>query len=497
MKFAELVAGTKILRFYGDPSLGIKGISHDSREVREGYLFVAIKGEHLDGHNFIEEAIMNGAIALVVEDENKLPNTPISYILVPCARKALAELSARFYNYPSRNLKLIGVTGTNGKGLTCHFIYNIFRAKGDNTAYLGTLGAWLNEQPIHWYNKTTPEAPYIQKLFSQLVQQKPVVIMEVSSHAIAQYRTWGCEYDVAVFTNLSQDHLDYHKDMDSYFHTKLSLFLDYPANSTKQMVSVINLDDPYGKRILKKINTPFITYGTSSEAMVKGYLLGQDFNSLSFHLITPAGETDIRLPLGGLFNFPNALAACAVAFQESIPLEIIKRGLESASPLPGRFESIVEGQNFNVIIDYAHTPQGIEELLSSVAPICRGRKIILFGCGGNRDRAKRPLMGRIATELADLAIITSDNPREEEPQKIIEEILSGISREMRKKVIVEPDREKAIKLAIEMSEEGDCLLIAGKGHERYQIFADRVVPFDDREIARKFLKEKLNGTITQ
>jgi UDP-N-acetylmuramoyl-L-alanyl-D-glutamate--2,6-diaminopimelate ligase len=494
IKFAQLINGIETISLKGDPSLEIKGITHDSREVAPGYIFVAIKGEKFDGHDFIGEAIKKGAVALVVEDESKIPHSSLPYILVPSSRKALAELSARLYDYPSRRLKLIGVTGTNGKGLTCHFIYNIFKAMERNVAYLGTLGAWLNDEPIPWYNKTTPEAPYIQKLFSQLSQDETTVVMEVSSHAISQYRTWGCEFDVAVFTNLSQDHLDYHKDMDSYFQTKLSFFLDYLSNFTKQTLSVINLDDPYGKLILKKINTPSITYGTSSKATIRGYLLQQDYDFLLFHLLTPAGEIDIRLPFGGIFNFSNALAASAVAYSENMPLEIIKKGLETSPPLPGRFENIKEGQDFTVIVDYAHTPQGIEELLSSVAPMCKGRKIIVFGCGGNRDRSKRPLMGRIASELADVVIITSDNPRGEEPKAIIDEILSGISPKMREKIIVEADREKAIKLAVEMAREGDCLLIAGKGHETYQIFADRVIPFDDREVARRFIRERINGT---
>ena len=494
MRFSQLINGIETINLKGDLSVEIEGITHNSREVSPGYVFVAIKGEKFDGHDFINEAIRKGAAALVVEDESKIPHPSLPYILVPSSRKALAELSARLYDYPSRRLKLIGVTGTNGKGLTCHFIYNIFKAMGKDVAYLGTLGAWLNDEPIPWHNKTTPEAPYIQKFLSQIPKDGTVVVMEVSSHAISQYRTWGCEFDIAVFTNLSQDHLDYHKNMDSYFQTKLSFFLDYPSNSTKQTLSVINLDDPYGKLILKKIDTPSITYGTASKATIRGYLLEQGVDFLLFHLLTPAGEIDIRLPFGGIFNFSNALAASAVAYSENVPLEIIKKGLESSPPLPGRFENIEEGQDFAVIVDYAHTPQGIEELLSSVAPICKGRKIIVFGCGGNRDRGKRPLRGKIASELADVVIITSDNPRGEEPKAIIEEILSGISPEMKEKIVVEPDREKAIKLGVEMAREGDCLLIAGKGHETYQIFANRVVPFDDREIARKYIKEKINGT---
>ncbi|MBC7329372.1 UDP-N-acetylmuramoyl-L-alanyl-D-glutamate--2,6-diaminopimelate ligase [bacterium] len=493
MRFSQLINGIETISFKGDLSIKIEGITHDSREVAPGYVFVAIKGEKFDGHLFIEEAIKRGAAALVVEDESKIHPCPLPYILVPSSRKALAELSARFYNYPSRRLKLIGVTGTNGKGLTCHFIYNIFKTMGKNVAYLGTLGAWLNDEAIPWYNKTTPEATYIQKFFSQLPKDETFVVMEVSSHAISQYRTWGCEFDIAVFTNLSQDHLDYHKDMDSYFQTKLSFFLDYPPHTPKRTLSVINLDDPYGKLILKKIHTPSITYGTSSKATIRGYLLEQGFDFLLFHLLTPIGEIDIRLPFGGIFNFSNALAASAVAYSENVSLEIIKKGLESSPPLPGRFENIKEGQDFAVIVDYAHTPQGIEQLLSSVAPICKGRKIIVFGCGGNRDRNKRPIMGKIASELADVVIITSDNPRGEEPKAIIDEILSGISPEMREKIIVEADREKAIKIGVGMASEGDCLLIAGKGHETYQIFSDRVVPFDDREIARKYIRERING----
>jgi len=497
MKLVQLLQGMETLEIKGDLSTEIRGISHDSREIKRGYLFVAIKGDRFDGHDFIIQAVANGAAALVVENASKLPPLCIPYVVVPSSRKALAELTARFYNHPSRRLKLIAVTGTNGKGLTCHFIYNIFRANGYKTAYLGSLGAWLNDKPLPWSNKTTPEAPLIQQTLYQIGEEGgSVAVMEVSSHAIAQHRSWGCEFDIAVFTNLSQDHLDYHKDMESYFQTKLRLFLEYPSHSQKPFRAIVNIDDPYGKLILKQIKTSYITYGTSKEADIRGYLLKQDFTSLLFHLITPEGETDINLPLAGSFNFPNALAAAATAFSESIPLEVIKRGLESASPLPGRFESIQEGQDFWVIVDYAHTPQGIEELLTSIIPLTTGRKIILFGCGGDRDRSKRPLMGKIASELADLAIITSDNPRSEEPKKIIEEILSGIPEEKKANIIVEEDREKAISLGIKIAKKNDCLLIAGKGHETYQIFADKVVPFDDREVARRFIKEKLNGTLS-
>ncbi len=495
MRLTKLLHNTEIVKSRGDLSREIKGISHDSREIKPGYLFVAIRGEQFDGHDFINEAVEKGASALVVEDEAKLPLLGPPSIVVRSSRKALAELSARFYNHPSRRLKLIGVTGTNGKGLTCHFLFHIFRAFGYKVAYLGSLGAWLDQEPLTWPNKTTPEAPLVQETLAKIAEKNgDVVVMEVSSHAIAQHRSWSCEFDMCVFTNLSQDHLDYHKDIESYFQTKLKLFLDYPPCSSKSFTSILNVDDPYGKRILKEIRTPFITYGTSNEAFVRGYIVRQDFTSLLFHLITPAGETDVRLPLGGLFNFPNALAAAATAFAQQIPLETIKQGLESTTPLPGRFENLNEGQDFPVIVDYAHTPQGIEELLISISPLCKGRKIIVFGCGGDRDRSKRPLMGRIAAELSDVAIITSDNPRSEKPGKIIEEILSGIREENRSKVIVEEDREKAISLAIRIAKRNDCLLIAGKGHETYQIFADRVIHFDDREVAKRLIKERLNAT---
>lgn len=497
MEFARLLQETEITKSQGDLSTEIRGISHDSREIKPGYLFVAIKGDRLDGHNFILQAVENGAVALVIEDESRLPPLQLAYAVVPSSRKALAEISARFYGHPSRKLKLIGVTGTNGKGLTCHLLYHILKAAGYTPAYLGSLGAWLNDEPLPWPNKTTPEAPFIQRTLHQIEERNGnAVVMEISSHAISQYRSWGCEFDMGVFTNLSQDHLDYHRDMESYFQTKLRLFLEYPSHSSKPFTAVVNADDPYGKLILKHLKTSYITYGTSAEAAVRGYLIRQDFDSLLFHITTPLGETTIHLPLGGLFNFPNALAAIATALALGIPLEKIEEGLAITPPMRGRFESIKEGQDFQVIVDYAHTPQGIEELLTSITPLCKGRKIIVFGCGGDRDRSKRPLMGKIASELADLAIVTSDNPRGEEPRKIIEEILFGISEERRKNVIVEEDREKAISMAIRMAREGDCLLIAGKGHETYQIFADRIVHFDDREVAARYIKERLNGTLS-
>lgn len=496
MSLEDLLKEIEVISSQGDLSREINGIAYDSREIKPGYLFVAIKGENFDGHTFIKDAIENGASGVVVEDPAKVLPLDIPFIVVSSSRKALAEMSAVFYNRPSSSLRLIGVTGTNGKGLTCHLLFHIFKEAGYKVAYLGSLGAWLNDEPLPWANKTTPESPFIQKTLAEIREKGgEIVVMEVSSHAIAQYRSWSCEFDVGVFTNLSQDHLDYHKDMESYFQTKLKLFSDYPLHSSKTFAPVLNIDDPYGRRILREIKTPSVTYGTSSSALIKGYLLSHNFNQLTLRIVTPEGETDVCLPMGGLFNFHNALAAAATAFVQHIPLETIKQGLESATPLPGRFEVINEGQDFWVIVDYAHTPQGLEELLTSVSPLCKGKKIILFGCGGDRDKSKRPLMGRIAAELADLVIITSDNPRSEKPEMIIEEILSGIPEHNKAKLIIEKDREKAIALGISIAQKDDCLLIAGKGHETYQIFSDRIIHFDDREVARKYIKERLNGAV--
>lgn len=491
MKFADLMKNIPYLKGEGNWSTEIRGISYDSRSVEAGFLFVALKGARLDGHEFVKEAIERGASALVLERELEGLPLDIPYAIVPSSRRALALLSSNFYRHPSRDLTLVGVTGTNGKGLTSHFLYHILRKAGVSTATLGTLGAQLNGTPLPWSERTTPEAPQIQQSLREIVDRGgEVAIMEVSSHALAQDRTWGCEFDIAVFTNLSHDHLDYHRSLEEYFRTKLRLFTLYPSASWKDFVAVINIDDPYGKILAQKITSPYITYGTSEEALVRGYIIQFSPSFLLFSLQTPEGETEVRLPLGGLFNLHNALASASVALALGVKLESIKQGLEEVSPLPGRMEIIDEGQDFTLIIDYAHTPKGLEDILLSLKPVCEGKLITVFGCGGDRDREKRPLMGKIASEISDLVIVTSDNSRSEDPNAIIEDILSGMSSSDKGRVKVEVDRETAINLAISMAEEGDCVVIAGKGHEDYQIFADRVIPFSDREKAREAVRKR-------
>jgi UDP-N-acetylmuramoyl-L-alanyl-D-glutamate--2,6-diaminopimelate ligase len=467
----------------------INGITHDSRDVHKGELFVCLPGGSYDGHRFIPDAISRGASALVIQQDHvQFAPSSFPYILTPNCREALPEFSAAFYDDPSQKIKMLGVTGTNGKTTTAFMIHSILQSAGKTAGVIGTLGAYCGSEKLP-SEHTTPEADQLQKLLYEMLQKGvQSVVMEVSSHAIAMKRTAACSFDGAVFTNLTQDHLDFHGDMESYFQTKLQLFTDYPSHSHKPFFASLNIDDPYGEKIAKSIHSPFITYAIHHSADIMASSIQVEPAKTSFHVQTPVGSADIRLNLGGSFQVSNALAAIGAGLGLGLDIETISRGLSDLKAVPGRFESIETSRDFSVIVDYAHTPDGLKNLLLSARNLNPARILLVFGCGGNRDRAKRPIMGKIGAEMADRVILTSDNPRHENPTDILLEIQQGLSPDA-SHVHVEKDRRTAIEMAIRQAKTGDLVILAGKGHEDYQILGDDVIPFDDREVARQILGE--------
>ncbi len=500
-ELTELIPGAEAVG--GNPE--ITGLAYDSRQVTPGALFVALRGAASDGHDFIPQALNKGAAALMVSSDRAgwygAPNLPTVAVADP--RAALPRLSAAFYGEPSRLLDLIGVTGTNGKTTTAYMVEGIFRTLGERTGLIGTIGATVNGRAVA-LERTTPEAPDLQRLFADMAQSGVRrCVMEVSSQGILMGRTSECAFDTGVFTNLTQDHLDAHGTMETYFAEKLRLFTEYPtAFPEKPFNAVVNADDPYGRRIIEALEAagrPVLRYGLSSPDAVLRATVEEarpDGTRFTVHYQPPHGSVvsfPVDLRLGGLFQVTNALAAVGVALLRRVPPMAIRNGLESLAGVPGRFELVpMGGRGFTVVVDYAHSPDGLENVLKSARALAPARLVCVFGCGGDRDPKKRPMMGRICSELADVSVLTSDNPRSENPDAIIEDILVGIEGgRAREGIIVEVDRHAAIKHVLcESALPGDLVVIAGKGHETGQTFANgRTIPFDDRLVAREALAE--------
>ncbi len=472
------MAGADFARIVGDASVEVESLAYDSRKVGPGTLFFCVRGEKADGHEFAAAAVEAGAVGLVVERELDLP---VAQVVVADARAAMAPLAARFWGDPTEGLKVVGVTGTNGKTTTAFLIREILEAAGMRCGLLGTVKQVVGgvEEEVE---RTTPEAIDLQATFRRMLDGGDrVCAMEVSSHALALHRADAIDFDVAVFTNLSRDHLDFHADMGDYFQSKRRLFAAEPRTA------IVNVDDEYGDRLA----TEFDCLGFSAEGWDADFVardVSSDAGGSSFVVAGSTGETRVRTSLPGHFNVANALAAFAVATALGVDPETAAAGLAGAAPPPGRLEPIDEGQPFVVLVDYAHTPDSLENVLRAARRLTEGRVISVFGAGGDRDRGKRPEMGRTAAELSDLAIVTSDNPRSEDPGAIVEEILAGVGD--RDGVEVEPDRRAAIELAMARARAGDTVVIAGKGHEQGQEFeGGRKVPFDDREVAREELQK--------
>lgn len=502
-KLSELCAAIPECRMLGD-DVDIVDIAYDSRQVVPGGLFVALVGAKSDGHDYIPEATSRGAAALAITTDagGWYGAKGLPVIVMPDTRKALPKLAATFFGNPSQDLFLVGVTGTNGKTSTSTMTESIFRIIGDRTGLIGTLGATVNGKPYD-LDRTTPESPDLQRLFSQMVEQGVRrVVMEVSSEGALAGRTSECAFDIGVFTNLTQDHLNTHGTMEAYFQQKLRLFTEYPdAFPDKPFAAVVNGDDPYGLRIIDAVEAagrPVLRFSMEDETaplFAEVHQARPNGTKFTISYQPPLGsriKIPVELRIGGLFSVANALAAAGAALLARVPAVAIKNGLEALPGVPGRFELVETGdRGFDVVVDYAHSPDGLENVLTSARDLHPRRLVCVFGCGGDRDRAKRPKMGKIAVDIADLVIVTSDNPRTENPELIMADILAGIDGGAKNpKVFVELDRRAAIQMAIcEVVEAGDLIVIAGKGHETYQIVGDQKYPFDDRVIAKEVLAE--------
>jgi UDP-N-acetylmuramoyl-L-alanyl-D-glutamate--2,6-diaminopimelate ligase len=480
----------------GDPSTEFRRVVYDSRQVTPGSLFVAVPGFRQDGHQFIDEAVAAGAVAVVVEHPVHVPPA-VAVLQVPSSRRALSALAARFFDYPSRRLQVVGVTGTNGKTTTTHLIRAILQLHGRSVGLIGTVRNYVGQRSLP-VTHTTPEGPDLQELLYQMVTEgDQVAVMEVSSHALTLDRVADVEFDVAVFTNLTQDHLDFHQSLDEYRDAKGRLFtmLGCDPHKTGPKVAVLNSDDPASAEYRNRCRVPVVTYGVRDpQSMVRAENPVGDAGGTDIRLVTPWGERQVHLGLAGRFNVYNSLAAAAACLQMGVPLDTVARALADMRGVPGRLEPVVEGQPFGVFVDYAHTPDGLANVLAAARELTHGRVIAVFGAGGDRDRTKRPKMGEIAGRLADLSIITSDNPRTEEPAQIITDIEQGIATVAPGRYELVEDRTAAIDRALELARPGDVVIIAGKGHETYQIFRDRTIPYDDREVARSRLRRMLGAS---
>jgi len=486
-----------------DPEIG--SIHYRAQDVEPGGLFVAIQGLSADGHDFIDEALARGASAIVTQKPVGAPGQGDPIVVeVENTRRALAALSGRFYGDPSENMVVIGITGTNGKTTTAFIIESILENAGFNVGVLGTLNCRYSgktmESPM-----TTPESLDLQRILADMLHHGVThVVMEVSSHAIDLFRVDSCCFDVGVFTNLSQDHLDYHGDMDSYWSCKKRFFTQHLnlASHKRRAKAVINCDDAKGPELAGVPGITALTTGCAEDHMVRSRQFQCDLSGITGEIASPAGAFEFESPLVGMHNLENILCAAGTGIALDLPLEAIKDGIEAVSCVPGRLEHVLNDTDRFVYVDYAHTPDALENVLSALKSMSGSRIICIFGCGGDRDKDKRPRMGEIAGRLSDLAVITSDNPRTEDPAEIIDHIVKGMDKVAPGRYlasdltagfetqgyVIEPDREKAIRLGISVSLPDDTVLIAGKGDERYQIIGNRRVPFDDRKEAKAALR---------
>ncbi len=490
MNVKELVRGLSVIELKGMPDKGadITNITSDSRTVGPGSLFIAIKGPLSDGHRYISDVIKKQPSAIVFDDINFTPKVSCStpLILVKNSKNFLLDIANRFYGYPYDNIKSVGITGTNGKTTTSYLVRSVLSEAGLKCALIGTIGYKITETNIPSHN-TTPGIIELHELLRDMISAgNKYVAMEVSSHALDQDRVAGIVFSAAIFTNLTQDHLDYHKDMEDYFAAKKKLFYDHVG---KHSSLIMNIDDSFGSRLFKVLKGKKFGFGfKEGDIHVHDHEIARDFTSAN--IVTPKGVLGIKSRLVGRHNLYNILACAAFGVANGIDLDIIKRGIEQVSVVPGRLDRIDSDKGFSVFVDYAHTDDALKNVLESLRLLVHnGRIITVFGCGGDRDKGKRPKMGRIACALSDYAIVTSDNPRSEDPREIAGQIVSGIALD---NFEIELDRSKAISKAIKMAKEGDFVLVAGKGHETYQIIKDKIIPFDDKTVVLDALgiKEK-------
>jgi UDP-N-acetylmuramoyl-L-alanyl-D-glutamate--2,6-diaminopimelate ligase len=474
MPLAELVAAIPDARVQGDAGVLVTDVTYRSAEAMPGSLFFCVPGARVDGHDFAEQALAAGAIATVVERSLDLPCVQV---VVPSVRQVMGPISAAFFGHPADRLTLVGVTGTNGKTTTTYLLESVFQAAGKTAGVIGTTGVRIAGRAVP-FDRTTPEAPDLHRLLARMVDEGvQAAAMEVSSHGLDQHRVDGARYDCAIFTNLSRDHLDYHGTLERYLVAKARLFT--PELSDR---AAINHDSPEGRRLIEKTPIPTVSFGLEKGADITAVGVEVSASGISFDL----GPQRFNSPLRGTFNVYNCLATIAAAREVGVEDAVIAEGLAALKGVPGRLEPIEVGQEFTVLVDYAHTPDSLENILRATRELTLNRLMIVFGCGGDRDRGKRPLMGEVAARLADLAVLTSDNPRSEDPEAIIKAIEEG-ARRTGGRYVVEPDRRQAIRIALAEARPGEVVVIAGKGHETGQEFSDRVVPFDDRTVASEEL----------
>lgn len=495
----ELIRVTPYERTEGNTDVMISDVTADSREVRAGSLFICLDGAHVDGHRFAASAAEKGAAVIVAEKEISVPEGT-AVIYVKDTRHAMEDITPYFFDYPSRSMRMIGVTGTNGKTTVTHIVSHVLARAGAKTGVIGTIHMLIGDKEYPTHN-TTPDVVDLERMLAKMRDAGVThAIMEVSSHSLVMGRVEGVEFDNASFTNLTEDHLDYHKTMDNYAAAKALLFAKISAaGQTKGRKSAhINADADYADTMAAAVSDkalcPVTTYSIEKPSDLKAKDITFNANSSEFTVSFGGKDYPVRTNLVGRFNVYNALTAIAVCLGEGLPMEEILAALSDFHAVPGRFELIDEGQDFTVVVDYAHTPDGLENILKTAEEIRRGRIISVFGCGGDRDKMKRPIMGRIGARYSDIVIVTSDNPRTEDPDTIVSEVAAGVAEIAAEKpgfsyeVVV--GRRDAIRRAIELAAPGDIVMIAGKGHEDYQILKDRTIHFDDREEARAALKDK-------
>jgi UDP-N-acetylmuramoyl-L-alanyl-D-glutamate--2,6-diaminopimelate ligase len=488
MKLQSLLSYLRLISEVSQENPEITSIEHDNRNVKEGSLFICIKGYTVDGHDYAAAAVENGASAVVAERPLDL-DVPV--IVVRDTQRAMSVLADAFYNHPTQKLKLIGITGTNGKTTTSHLVDKIFRDAKHVTGLIGTMYTKIDET-IYETKNTTPDSVTLQKAFHEMVERRvDTAIMEVSSHALELGRVHGCDYDIAVFTNLTQDHLDFHGNMENYKHAK-SLFFSQLGNAyleNRPKFAVLNADDAATEDFIKWTAAHVLTYGIDTEAHLMAKDIHITANGTEFTFVTPQVSRKITLKLAGKFNIYNVLAAIGTALCAGLPLESIISSIETVEGVSGRFELVNAGQDFSVIVDYAHTPDSLENVLKTIGEFAKNKVFAIVGCGGDRDKTKRPIMAKIATELASDPIFTSDNPRTENPKQILKDMETGV---IGKSYKVIEDRKEAINYAVSQAKQGDVVLIAGKGHETYQIIGAEVHDFDDRAVAREAIKTRLS-----
>src|SRR5881398_2057848 len=487
MQLKTLLAATPVRQVFGSVDRSVENIAYDSRRVQRHTMFVALRGEKTEGHQFIGHAIDKGASVIVTEREEQHPR--VTCLVVENTRTALADLSANFYGHPARKLKLAAVTGTNGKTTTTFLIKHICEKAGLRCGLIGTVHYEIGERILPAI-RTTPESLDLQELLAQIVNAScRAAAMEVSSHALAQDRTRGLEWNVAVFTNLTQDHLDFHGTMENYFDAKVKLFTGLVNQKRKRKpVAIVNIDDRYGQQLLDKIDkrVAVVTYGMGMRADFRASNYRAEFSGTSYQLDAHGRSYLVRLPLIGRFNVTNSVAALAAANALGINLRDAVFSLGRSPQVPGRLELVAAKRQFQVFVDYAHTPDALGNVLKTLRELQPHRLIAVFGCGGDRDRQKRPLMAQMADRLADYSLITSDNPRKEDPSAIIAETEKGFRSNRYEKIV---DRTEAINRAVALARPRDIVLVAGKGHENYQEFADYTIPFDDIQVARRAIED--------